>query len=155
MWGSSVGGGGNSEQICATSITSDYKQTYQMVLFWRDKPFKLKHNSIRFEINISSVLICNYCIIMSNYQLYPHHHHHHHPFNVLSGIVHVSVGKDVPNYFTWNEKLQVNVKPNIRLNKTDSLDFNWSLAYAYILLPDAFPSQTVSSFALSNAWRNM
>jgi len=59
--------------------------------------------------------------------IYMYRHHHHHPFNVLSGIVHVSVGKDVPNYFTWNEKLQVNVKPNIRLNKTASLDFNWSI----------------------------
>ena len=28
------------------------------------------------------------------------HHHHHHPFSVLSGIVHASVGKDVPNYFS-------------------------------------------------------
>jgi hypothetical protein len=35
---------------------------------------------------------------------YENHNHHHHPFNVLSGIVHVSVGKDVPNYFSRNEK---------------------------------------------------
>ena len=27
-------------------------------------------------------------------------HHHHHPFSVLSGIVHASVGKDVPNCFS-------------------------------------------------------
>ena len=47
-------------------------------------------------------------------------------FNVLSGIVHVSVGKDVPNYFSWNEKLQL-VRPTIRLHKTASLDFNWSI----------------------------
>ena len=53
--------------------------------------------------------------------------HHHHPFSVLSGIVHASVGKDVPNYFSWNEKLQVSVRPTIRLHKTASLDFNWSI----------------------------
>jgi len=55
------------------------------------------------------------------------HHHHHHPFNVRSGIVHVSVGKDMPNYFPWNEKLQVSIRSTIRLNKTASLDFNRSI----------------------------
>ena len=68
-----------------------------------------------------------------------------------------NIGKNVSNYFSWNEKLQVSVRPTIRLNKTASLDFNWRIGLArpifYCRMP--FLSQTVSSFALSHAWRNM
>ena len=52
--------------------------------------------------------------------------------------------------------LKVSVRPTIRLYTTASLDFNWSIGprpIFYCRMP--FLSQTVSSFALSNAWRNM